>query len=322
MSIHLSRARFAALLAVVAALFASGLVVGAAGDPLILGSLVNNSGASGTKVTTSVNGNAFAVSQTGAGASANGIRGDANTGTGGVFTSSSNNALFASVASGNRFAMVAVNSGTAGTGGGLLALGNANPGLVVDVDSNSVDPIEVNSTGLVDNLNSDLLDSYHANGLNRVAFTSNAALADGDATSTGTLTVTITTPGWGYLMIWGQSLMYFEGSDGDDEVTCEAFVDNVAVPGAFAWQDISYHGSTTDDDDDACGVQGGYTVCNAATYTVDFDVNGLGADTDADDSTLMVEYVPFNGAGNTPFLSCLIVLEPTVHPAHGAKTLE
>jgi len=103
--------------------------VAAAGDPLILGSLANNSGTLGTKLSTSVNGNAFAVSQTGSGGSANGIRGDASDGTGGVFTSTNNNALFATVASANRFAMVAVNGGTAGTGGGLLALGGSNYGV-------------------------------------------------------------------------------------------------------------------------------------------------------------------------------------------------
>lgn len=49
----------------------------AAGDPLILGSTTNTSGSAGTKLSSSVNGNAFAVSQTGSGNSANGIRGDA-----------------------------------------------------------------------------------------------------------------------------------------------------------------------------------------------------------------------------------------------------
>ena len=135
MSRVITTARFATILAVAAALFSAGLVSGAAGDPLILGSLLNNSGASGTKVTSSVNGNAFAVSQNGVGASANGLRGDANTGTGGVFTSSSNNALFATAASGNRFAMAAVSNGGAGTGGALFADGNANPAIVAQSDS-------------------------------------------------------------------------------------------------------------------------------------------------------------------------------------------
>lgn len=134
MSRTLSNARFAAILAVAAIVFGAGLVTGAAGDPLILGSAANSSGASGTKVTSSVNGNAFAVSQNGIGASANGLRGDANTGTGGVFTSSSNNALFATAASGNRFAMVAVNNGGAGTGGGLFADGGSNEAILAQSD--------------------------------------------------------------------------------------------------------------------------------------------------------------------------------------------
>ena len=159
MSRTLSTARFAAVLAIAVVLFTAGIVSGAAGDPLILGSLLNNSGSSGTKVTSSVNGNAFAVSQNGVGASANGIRGDANTGTGGVFTSSSNNALFATAASGNRFAMVAVSNGGAGTGGGLAAIGNANPGIDIQTN-NGVPPMTVNQQTLVANLNSDETDSW------------------------------------------------------------------------------------------------------------------------------------------------------------------
>lgn len=159
MSHVVSTARFASVLAIVVVLFTAGIVSGAAGDPLILGSLLNNSGASGTKVTSGVNGNAFAVSQNGVGASANGIRGDANTGTGGVFTSSSNNALFATAASGNRFAMVAVSNGGAGTGGSLLALGKANPAL--DIQTNSgVPPMTVNQQTLVANLNADETDNW------------------------------------------------------------------------------------------------------------------------------------------------------------------
>lgn len=161
MSRTVATARFAAVLALAVVLFTAGLVSGAAGDPLILGSQTNNSGSAGTKVSSSVNGNAFAISQTGVGASANGIRGDANTGTGGVFTSSSNNALFATAASGNRFAMVAVSNGGAGTGGSLLALGNANPAL--DIQTNSgVPPMTVNQSALVANLNADRLDGRHA----------------------------------------------------------------------------------------------------------------------------------------------------------------
>lgn len=159
MSRTISTARFAAVLAIAVVLFTAGIVSGAAGDPLILGSLLNNSGASGTKVSSSVNGNAFAVAQTGAGNSANGIRGDAASGTGGVFTSSSNNALFATAASGNRFAMVAVSNGGAGTGGALLADGNANPAIDIDTN-NGVPPMTVNQQALVTNLNSDEVDHW------------------------------------------------------------------------------------------------------------------------------------------------------------------
>lgn len=159
MKLSLSTARFAAVLAVAAVVFGAGLVSGAAGQPLIMGSTTNSAGSSATKMSSNVNGNAFAVAQTGSGNAANGIRGDASQGTGGVFTSSSNNALFATAASGNRFAMVAVSNGAAGTGGALFADGNANP--AIDMQTNSgVPPMTVNSDAQVVNLNGDETDGW------------------------------------------------------------------------------------------------------------------------------------------------------------------
>jgi hypothetical protein len=135
MSRTLSTARFSAVLAMAAIIFGAGLVSGAAGDPLILGSTTNNSGTAGTKITSNNNGNGFAVSQNGVGASANGLRGDANTGTGGVFTSVSNNALFATVSSANRFGAVVRNTGAStDVGGALLALGGVNNAIVAETE--------------------------------------------------------------------------------------------------------------------------------------------------------------------------------------------
>ncbi|MGH2368918.1 MAG: hypothetical protein ACRDI2_12030, partial [Chloroflexota bacterium] len=56
---------------------------------------------------------------------------------------------------------------------------NANPAIVAEVDSNAVDPIEVNSTALVDNLNADLLD-----GLQASAFVVDGAAAGGALSGT------------------------------------------------------------------------------------------------------------------------------------------
>jgi hypothetical protein len=124
---RLSSVRFASALALAALLFASGVVAGAAGDPLILGSLTNSSGSQGTQVSTNVNGNAFRVVQSGSGNDANGLRGDASDGTGGVFTSSNNNALFVTAAHADRRGLVARNGAAVhGTGAALLAQGFQN----------------------------------------------------------------------------------------------------------------------------------------------------------------------------------------------------
>ena len=50
MKLSLSTARFAAILAVTAVVFGAGLVSGAAGQPLIMGSTTNSAGSSATKM--------------------------------------------------------------------------------------------------------------------------------------------------------------------------------------------------------------------------------------------------------------------------------
>jgi hypothetical protein len=124
----LRNARFATALAFGGILFAAGIVTAANGDPLILGTTANTSTAQ-TRLSSNFAGNAFAVAQTSGSVSANGIRGDSNAGSGGVFTSTSNNALFGLAASGNRIGVVAINSGTAGTGAALFADGQNNEGI-------------------------------------------------------------------------------------------------------------------------------------------------------------------------------------------------
>lgn len=304
MSRILSTARFAAILAVAAIIFGAGLVSGAAGDPLILGSLLNDSGASGTKVSSSVNGNAFAISQTGAGASANGIRGDANTGTGGVFTSSSNNALFATAASGNRFAMVAVSNGGAGTGGALLADGNANPAIDILTDG-SVPPMTVSSTGHVANLNSDLLDSLHANSLTRLASaadTDNALVGvNGTAIST-----TITAPTRGWLHISASSDVF---STVADTMTCNLDVDATNLAATFRALEVD-GGANSEDD---CSTNGVFFTCGG-THTVALEGGSMIAGDVFDEATIEVEFHPFDGAGNRPSLIPCIVVPLEVEP--------
>ena len=119
----------------------------AAGDPLILGSTTNTSGSAGTKLSSNVNGNAFAVSQTGSGNAANGIRGDAKDGTGGVFTSTNNNALFATVANKDRSAIVAVNAAaSAGIGQAAYFDGGVNRALRCVANLAGARVVEIDNT--------------------------------------------------------------------------------------------------------------------------------------------------------------------------------
>ncbi len=160
-------------------------------------------------------------------------------------------------------------------------------------------------------VNATKVDGWSANELNRLAYTSNnTTTVDGDAASSGRLTTTITTPGWGYLMITGTSYVYNETSGGTDDANCWLEVDNSAVSGSNRWVDTQWVSGGAVLDETTCNSSGGYRVCDAATYTVDFEFGSIGADLNILQSSLMVEYIPFDGAGNTPFLSCLIILSP------------
>jgi hypothetical protein len=123
----------------------------AAGDPLILGQ-ANSSGSAGTSVSSNVNGNAFRVIQSGAGNDANGLRGDANHGTGGVFTSSQNNGVFGITAHPDRRGIWAQNSsGSHGSGAAIRAQGNQNTGLearTANANAYGVDAVHTATTGV------------------------------------------------------------------------------------------------------------------------------------------------------------------------------
>ncbi len=311
MKLSLSTARFAAVLAVAAVVFGAGLVSGAAGQPLIMGSTTNSAGSSATKMSSNVNGNAFAVAQTGSGNAANGIRGDASQGTGGVFTSSSNNALFATAASANRFAMVAVSNGGAGTGGALFADGNANPALDIQTNTN-VPPMTVNSTTNVANLNSDLVDGYHASSLNRIAYASDDSTVDGDAASAGRITATITAPARGYIIVSGSAYIFNETGNGADDALCYLQVNNSTLAGSTRWVDTDYTGAAGGlMDEVSCATNGGFQVCNTGAYTIDMEFSSIGTDLNVLDSSLVAEFVPFNGAGSPPSLfECPIIIFP------------
>lgn len=183
MRTHISIARFGGVAAAALVIFFVGIVSGAAGDALILGSADNDAGTGETILSASGSNYALVVRQSGPGNLANAIRGESVEGTGGVFTSAENNALFAIVNNGNRYAIAAVNRGLPGSSGALLAQGNENPGVVVEVDP-GVPPITVSSDVVVTNLNADLLDGLSASELSRVSLGAEASeLALGDAFS-------------------------------------------------------------------------------------------------------------------------------------------
>ncbi|HLE58874.1 MAG TPA: S-layer homology domain-containing protein [Candidatus Limnocylindria bacterium] len=147
-------------------------------------------------------------------------------------------------------------------------------------------------------VNADRLDGYHANALARSAYNSTEGLELG-ALASATLSTTITTPALGYLLIWGRSSLYFVGTGGD-YVACQLEVDNSDVPGTFTWQGLTDDFGT----DDGCNLYGRSTVCAADTYTVDLEIADLSLDTQASDAAIMVEYVPFDSAGDTAAADC------------------
>jgi hypothetical protein len=200
---------------------------------------------------------------------------------------------------------------TSGCGGGKYCPDRNVTRAEMAAFMNRLGALASNKTPIV---NATTVDRYNAADINRLSYTSHAApTVDGDAASTGRLTTTITTPGWGYLMITGSAYVYNEASTSTDDANCWLEVDNDEVPGSNRWVDTHYDTSVAGRpliDEVNCASSGGYLVCDAATYTVDFEFGSIGADLNIQDSSLMVEYVPFNGSGSTPFLPCLIIVIP------------
>ncbi|MGH2355352.1 MAG: hypothetical protein ACRDJN_27395, partial [Chloroflexota bacterium] len=111
-----ARTRFATALAVGMIVVMSGVVAGAAGDPLILGQ-ENFAGNSATRLFATSSGGAFWMTQNGFGS---GVRGESISGTGGVFETKAN----------NRHGLLAQNNSTStSTGTALTAQGNDNVGI-------------------------------------------------------------------------------------------------------------------------------------------------------------------------------------------------
>jgi hypothetical protein len=292
---RLSTVQFSILLGTVLALFASGIVAGAAGSAIILGS-ANDAGFSNTTVKTNSSGIALQMNNVG-------------TGVGGFMLSTSGTGLAAQTSSGSKFGGSFTNQGGSdGGGGAILATGKANYGIVALSDAKppikvtaaqGVAPFEVNSSTKVTNLNSDLVDGYSANGLLRFQWNATDHLLDGDGAAAGGLVAEITIPGPGYLIIWGQGSVFMEETVGSDEVTCSLRVNNLTLATSYARVDV-FKDATYEQNNDTCSTNNAYLVCNAAMYSVMYYVESVSTATDINHAATMVEYVPFDGNGNGP----------------------
>ncbi len=135
------RTRLAGMIAATLSLVIVGGVAGAAGSALILGQ-VNSAGTSNTTLNTSSTGTAFLVGQSGTGTA---LRGVANNGIAGFFTSSNGAGVSGVVANSSSFGVYAANdSATEGTGAALRANGQLNYG--INATSNERDAIVATAT--------------------------------------------------------------------------------------------------------------------------------------------------------------------------------
>ena len=158
MTIHLSTARFAAVLALSAALLTTGVVAGAAGATMIIGSETNNAGSANTQLLTNSSVVAFKLLQNGPGTA---LMGYTTTVTG------TTRGVYGRVDSPNGDGIQGRNAGPAGTGAAFRGYGGENAGAVLSSDADyplelvgpvNVAPMTVNSSIKVANLNADQLD--------------------------------------------------------------------------------------------------------------------------------------------------------------------
>lgn len=150
-----SRFRTSAVIAAVIALFATGVVSGAAGDFMVLGQ-GNNSGTSQTVLQNAGLGAAFTLKTTNGSTNAAGIFGwSSQTG------ANSTRGVYGRADGANSYGVYALQNGSAGTGAAVYADGGLNYALDLRVDDDDQAPIKVNSDGKVTNLNSDQVDGWH-----------------------------------------------------------------------------------------------------------------------------------------------------------------
>jgi hypothetical protein len=157
--------------------------------------------------------------------------------------------------------------------------------------------------------NAATVDFWDANELNRAAYNSTSNLLDGDVAAAGSLTVSITAPAPGWLLINGHGEVYNEGNPDQGTMTCRLEVDNVVLPGTTTDIDTQYtDAGAVDLDETECSATAGYEVCGGA-HSVEYAVLGLGVEENVFDAGVTVQYVPFNGVGNPKSIfGCIIII--------------
>jgi hypothetical protein len=119
-------------------------VTAASGDPLILGSLTNNSGVTGTKLSTSGTDVGLYVQQNGTGTA---LRGVANNGIAGFFTSANGTGISGVTARNNQFGVYGANDALSNGGGeAIRANGQQNHGLVATTANLSANAVKATSS--------------------------------------------------------------------------------------------------------------------------------------------------------------------------------
>lgn len=293
-----ARIRIPTVIATVLALVVTGIAAGAAGGYLVLGQ-ANDSGTSQTVLQNAGLGAAFTLKTTNQSTGATGIFGWSSSAAG-----NATKGVYGKADGPNSYGVYGVNNGVAGSGAAVYADGGANPGLIVNVDSNGVDPIKVNSTGLVDNLNADMLDYFHANQLGRVAFASTANYP-GDGASGTVLTVNINAPVRGYFSVVA-SVDSFNFT-GNGAFGCQINIDDNYIVGTQRF--VSLVDNANEDQD--CSTNGAVSTCGGdATFT--FVTTSVDVGTNFAAASMHVIFTPFNGTGGQPSLiGCVVIsLEP------------
>jgi hypothetical protein len=197
LTIQLSRAQFAIVLGLTLVMFSTGVVAGAAGSTMIIGSEANNAGAANTQLLTNSSVVAFKLLQNGPGTA---LMGYATPITG------TTRGVYGRVDSPNGDGVQGRNAGPAGTGAAVRGYGGENAGAVLSSDADyplelvgpvNVAPMTVNSSIKVANLNADQLD-----GKTSADFVLNETVV-GHSTCAGNTLVPDLPTGWARSAVFG-----------------------------------------------------------------------------------------------------------------------